>query len=510
MILMRGFSILTMLALAQTAQTAQAATFAVTAPINNNADPKIVLGAHQLMASELDFQEGVNGVTDLEQMPASLNNACLSNVSCLKGITTQAGTERLITGSMSPSGANIALDLLMYDSAQNKVLRRKTWTVPNDATALANEMTPILKELLTGQDPNAGSGTAVGAAAFSAGDAEDEFSFDGGGGGGGGGLTGDPEVDDLMAIDDLSDLDEPEERQQAAAAVAAAPAAVGAAATGAAVGAAAGAASNATGGAMSDEDVLSMISFGGGGPAPTTVPVAGVAVPTNPQTGMAMAQGAANSAVDNVIANNTPKTGNAMADKAIGGAAAAAADAAKGLIDLDSKATKDKVVREGTETVNVTVRGGYSTYYEFQFVTGGAEVGVPLGPINIVAGLETYAVQRTLPPEVQLQTGQIFEWNTIFPMNLGVLYRIETGSSLRPYVGADGILVQYYRDEIGGDWAGGARARGGADYFLTQNLGVNVNLAAGMWSGKNWPLIEPGVEASGLLPQVSGGIVAAF
>ena len=523
MISMRGLTVPLLLALAV---PAQAATVAVTSPLNNGVDPKIVLGAHQLIASELDFQEGIEGVTDLEEMPPSLNPACLNSNACLKGITSSAGTNWLVTGQMTAEGSQIALDLLLFDGTQT--VRRKTWKVDNDATALANQMTPILKELLTGEDPNAAAAGGAVAADFGGGD--DDFAFeedDGGGGGGGavvagGGLTGDPEVDDLMDIDSLDDLDEQEERDAAGAAVVAAPAAVGAAA----VGAGAAAASNATGGAMSDEDVLSMISFGGGGMGGGAAPAAAAAAPVpvpapvvnavqNPSAAAGMAQNAANNAIDNAVANNTPQTGNAMADKAIGGAAAAAASAAKGLIDLDSKEKKGggaSVVRESDETVNVTVRGGYSTYYKFQFVTGGLEVGVaPLPiPLNFVVGAEVYNVQRTLPPATQVETGQIFEWNQIYPVNLGVLYRIDTGSNLRPYVGADGILVQYYRDDIGGDWAAGPRARGGVDYFFNQNFGVNVNVAAGLWVGQNWPLIEPGVGQSGILPQVSAGAVAAF
>lgn len=505
------------LALAPFVGSAHAATVAVAGPINNQVDPKLVFGAHQLMASELDFQDGIDGVKDLEEPPASLNNACLASVACLKGIAAEAGSQWVVTGSMAAAGSQVALDLLLFDGST--IVRRKTWMVENDATALANSMTPIIRELLTGQGPAGGGGATGGAAASASFSDDDELDFkEGGGGGAAGGAaagaaagrTGDPEVDGLMDIDSLDDLDDPKERQAAAAAVVAAPAAV-AAVPAAVAPAAAAAASEATGGAMSDEDVLAMISFGGGGGSapPATNPVQ-TAATNYANQGVNAAQGAANTAINNAV-NSVPSTGNAAADAAIGGAAAAAANAAKNLIDLEGeKATK--VAREGTEHVNITLRGGYSTYYKFKFVTGGGEVGVPLGslPLNVVAGVEMYNVQRTLPPEIQVQTGQIFEWNQIFPMNLGMLYRLDLGGMARPYFGADGIMVQYYRDEVGGDWAGGARARAGVDIFPTQYLGVNVNAAVGGWLGQNWPLIEPGVGKSGLLPQVSAGVVAAF
>jgi hypothetical protein len=91
------------------------------------------------------------------------------------------------------------------------------------------------------------------------------------------------------------------------------------------------------------------------------------------------------------------------------------------------------------------------------------------------------------------------------------MYKFAPGSGLfQPYVGGDIIFVQYYKDEIGADWAGGARLRTGADVMFVKNFGLNVNLGVGGWTGKNWSLIEAGLQQSGLLPQVSGGTVIAF
>jgi len=188
---------------------------------------------------------------------------------------------------------------------------------------------------------------------------------------------------------------------------------------------------------------------------------------------------------------------------------AASQVAADAIMDLDSP-TRDPA--EGPdESVNLSLRGGYSKYYEFDFFTGGGELGLRLGPtpLYVVAGVEAYLVQRNLPPEIQIATGQIYEWNAIYPMNIGMLYRFGSGN-VRPYIGADAIMAQYYRDAIGSDWAGGARARTGLDYFFNSTFGVNVNVAVGAWVGQNWPYIEPGVEASGMLPQASAGAILAF
>ena len=48
------------------------------------------------------------------------------------------------------------------------------------------------------------------------------------------------------------------------------------------------------------------------------------------------------------------------------------------------------------------------------------------------------------------------------------------------------------------------------DYMVVDSFGLNVNVAAGAWTGQNWGLIEQGVRETGFLPQVSAGAVFAF
>ncbi len=194
-----------------------------------------------------------------------------------------------------------------------------------------------------------------------------------------------------------------------------------------------------------------------------------------------------------------------------------------GILDLDDpKSKKNKrqkktgsnatIERTVPNTMQFTLRAGYSRYFSFNFITAGAEVGVPFGKSGVMAlaGFESYSVQRELPPAAQTPGAPILEWNTIFPMNIGLVYRIKTGTIVTPYVGADGIFVQYYKDEVGADWAGGARVRGGADFMFSDNFGLNANIAVGGWTGKNWTLIEPTVGNAGLLPQFNAGTVIAF
>ncbi|HHO52376.1 MAG TPA: hypothetical protein ENK18_16270 [Deltaproteobacteria bacterium] len=155
----------------------------------------------------------------------------------------------------------------------------------------------------------------------------------------------------------------------------------------------------------------------------------------------------------------------------------------------------------------LTLRGGYAKYYAFDFITGGAEAAVRvLDNLHVVAGLETYSVNRDLPPDVALIEGQLTKWNTIFPINAGALYKFQIVDIVEPYAGADLILSQYTDTA----WAVGARARGGLDVMFIDNLGANVNLALGGWSGQRWEELQPGLKSAGLLPQISGGIVLAL
>jgi len=167
----------------------------------------------------------------------------------------------------------------------------------------------------------------------------------------------------------------------------------------------------------------------------------------------------------------------------------------------------------------MTARGGLSTYYSLKFFTYGGEFAVPVGRhVAILAGIEAYSALRNIPEDQQelvtLKNGQTMkktrEWNTIFPFNLGVVARLDR-KKVRPYVGADGIWAQYFVDAANNSaWTYGARARLGADFLITEQLGFNVNLAAGVWRGSYWTYIEDGIENLGVLPQFSAGTYVAF
>ncbi|MFT4623443.1 MAG: hypothetical protein ACI8PZ_002099 [Myxococcota bacterium] len=414
---------------------AAADTVVLTPLLQNGVDGKVLGNVHQLLASELDFASGVDKVVELPQRPTTLSNTCLVSTRCLNGIAVGNGGERLITGTIHARGSDYGLELLLYDAASNTIVRRKEFPVPSDSTQMANGMTSIITELLTGEDPDATAAAAPSVAAFEAGNEED-FDFD-----------GDPlapaPAPAATSDDDLAAI--------------------------------------SFGGSPADITVEDIDSIQFGAPSTDPVPAPVAVAPLTPPP----------SAVANL--EDAPKTrSRTPSEKPERGGSSAT------------------IERPGANTLQFTLRGGYANYYRFNFVTIGGEFAVPVvAGLHILAGVEAYGTSRTLPPDIALVEGSTSAWETIFPYNLGAMYKI-TGGIVQPYGGADLIVVQYYKDDIGSDWAAGVRARLGSDFMIIDSFGLNVNIGLGMWSGKNWPLIEQGVGSTGLLPQVSAGTVVAF
>lgn len=156
--------------------------------------------------------------------------------------------------------------------------------------------------------------------------------------------------------------------------------------------------------------------------------------------------------------------------------------------------------------IEAVVHGGGATYTPFGFVTYGAEAGVRVvSGVFVVAGVDSWGTNRILPPELQLETGIYNEWNWIQPFHAGAVFKLEVGP-LEPYVGADALVGNYYRDVNGAQWAFGGRARLGADWWFVENLGLEVDLAPGVWSGASWPEIDDRAKTVGPVLSASAGL----
>lgn len=165
---------------------------------------------------------------------------------------------------------------------------------------------------------------------------------------------------------------------------------------------------------------------------------------------------------------------------------------------------------EYEDIVHVTVRGGISPYYSLTFTTVGVEGAFRVASgFHVVAGVEVYVVKRTPPPFIQLRDGEYFVWEELIPISAGGVYEFLDGP-VQPYAGADLIVVSYYSDSDRSYLAMGARLRGGVDFMLIPNFGLNANVALGTWSGSKWQNVEVGIKPFGLLPQISAGALVAF
>jgi hypothetical protein len=454
-------------------------------------DPSVTakqrLAVHQLIASELDFAPEVDGVVELDASPPTLDDACLASAKCLSGIAAANGATQVVTGRISASGANYALDIVFFDGT--KIARRKTFTVPQDSTALANAMTPIVHEVLTGAGPKGAPPAVASHDDFSS---DDEVALGG------------AELAD--AVDDL-----PPPRPAPAPVPKAAPAPVPRPAPPPPPPAPAPRPPPAP----SDDELAKMISFGGSVNDITAEQLSAIKFaappPSNPEPMARPAPAPAPSVARTAPADVDEEDEELDEDRNTGR-----------IQDLDggrptrTSSSKPPSVSHGSQkgdighVLQLTARGGFTKYYKFNFLSGGGEAAVAVyDGLHLMAGMEVYGVKRVLPPDLQVKTGIYSQWNYIFPMNVGLMYKFPLGMA-QPYVGADMIFVQYYKDAFGADWAGGGRVRTGADFMVIPNFGFNVNLAVGAWTGQNWGLIEQGVGKTGLLPEISAGTVFAF
>lgn len=396
--------------------------------------PEDRAGVHQVLSSELDFAPEVSRVVELTRVPEGLDDWCLTNPRCLTGIANSLEVDGIVAGRISMAEANLVLDLVYFHDGA--VVRRQAFVVPRDPTGLANAMSPVTRELLTGVNPRSVAATQA---------TEEDF-----------------EVHDELDI-----VEEP----------------------------------------------LGDFDFGSADPAEISVASLDEPPPAPVRAGGVEEREPVAASRDSAGSRPDPRpTGRAPSSPPRRTSAAAAA--AQRVTSAPRSRSVARVEREPRELsrsiLEITARGGYSNYYTFDFVTAGAEAALRLGGgVQLVAGMEMYAVQRLLPREVQAREGVCCQWDAIYPFNAGLLYEFGSGE-LRPYIGADAIVVQYYRDEVGRDIAGGARARVGLDYMVSNHFGLNVNVAAGAWTGQNWPYIERGLGQTGFLPQVSAGTVFAF
>jgi hypothetical protein len=493
-------------------------------------DAERVQDLFTLMTSELEFMEDVDEVIELNPAPSSLDLKCLDSTRCLGTLTRNEEADVMVTGSVAKDGSNLALDLLFYDSEPNRVLRRETFTISSEPSAIINGITAILIEVMTGVSPKKEEAESEMADVDFGDDlASDDYDDASG--------SSDYDLDSFDDDDELSGYDDDDD--------------------------------DVADGDQSEQDDFdpSMISFGSAGENITfgTVEDDDIVYGEDEQQDDASADQEDELSFDDDEPEpsfDDDDDGLSFDDDDDDEPAARpeptrreTPEADDDPLDLDrpqrgrtSTNTSSRTTRarssssdDGYRRVHINLRGGYSTYGSatnasgkqvplFNFGTVSAELQVRATKgLFIAAGIDGNFVQRELPPGTPVADdngvarracitpprttpdGRLVELNCIWPIHVGLLYRFKAGIA-QPYIGADAIFTQYYQQPTTGQqaWAAGGRARLGIDLFVTDAFGFNIDLALGAWQGAYWDQVDPRLPSAGFLPTASAGILLGF
>ncbi|MCB9743431.1 MAG: hypothetical protein H6741_25005 [Alphaproteobacteria bacterium] len=172
----------------------------------------------------------------------------------------------------------------------------------------------------------------------------------------------------------------------------------------------------------------------------------------------------------------------------------------------DSSAEIRGTVNDDKPAMGITFRAGGSKMQSLNFVTYGVELSIPVASsVFLSVGLDGYSTKRDVPPALQEEFGPVV-WNTITPLSFGVIGQ-RTSSNARPYIGGDITLTPYTSNF---KTAPGARVRGGVDLMVSEGFGFNIDLAAGVWYGKEFNLVQADLQPVGPLVDGSVGTVIRF
>ncbi|MBN2798185.1 MAG: hypothetical protein JXX28_03490 [Deltaproteobacteria bacterium] len=534
-------------------------TVAVAPLISKGANDMEISNVTSLITSELDFRPEYDGAQELDSRPGSLTASCLGNASCLSGIGRAVGAQYLVTGSLSTTTTQFTVELVLCDVGSGRIVRRQSFPMSAAPEAVAAGVSKAVFEIVTGKAPGQAAREEEEEISFDPSAlVDDEFDFVGG-----------AEVADwdpaqaaaeeaeaarraaaARAEEDRRRLLAEEEARRAEAQRRAEEEARLRAAEQARMQAEAEArrraedearrraederrqadaaaarrradeeaARAARQPAITDDFDPSMISFGSAAGQIQVDSAEDIQFgrPAAPVMERVVEDDFDFNALDEeeeVVAPSRPRNLDSLdsgpsSRKPAPRSAAPSRGSSSRSSSTRSSARVDKPASD-SGGVTLALRAGYAPYQVFGYLSGGAELGLSVGGgVKLVLGASSYAVERDLPPG--LQNGSPTEWNSIFPWNVGALYQL-SDADLRPWLGADVSFALYYVNPAGqSSWTVGPRGRGGFDYYMSDNFGLTGSLALGYWQGKDWDLIQREVAESGMLTEVTAGVVLAF
>lgn len=455
--------------------SAWAKTVVVPPLVSRNVGSEQILSMTTLLASDLGFVGDFEDVKQLDKRPSGWSSGCMKSTSCLSSIAKKNGAQALVGGSVSRRGQQLEIKLVYFDGG--KIIRTETTRVDKDPMAVSDGLASHMRLVVTGENP----------------DAKDEEKKVAGFEGGGVDFLDEEEEEEDFAppppavsrrIQTPARRPTPQPRPRPRPAPVPEPDPVDDV-------------DDIQFGSATDDIEVEDVTFGS---AAGLIQVDEPAPAPAPRTYRAP------------VADEDPfeDGGRVYRDLDDPEPAARPVRQQTRRPTVDRKPRRSQTSRNShAGTLGLTGRAGYSKFQVLNFLTYGIEGAFQLQEtLALVAGLEAYSVRRALPPE-QVPVGEpAVVWNTILPFNVGMLYK-PTNSDIRPYVGAGvQVIPGYVKSE--GATAFGFRARGGVDYILSDNFGLNLNLAAGMWSGEHFSQVQEDLQPMGLVPQISGGTLFIF
>jgi hypothetical protein len=504
---------------------------ATTTLVARGVDAKTIYNVTSLVASEVDFMPTVDRMIEVEKAPT---RSCLTSTTCLRGIARAAGANTVVTGSLAKSGDNFVLELLMYDDKTRKIVRKDKFTLASNPSALADGMTAVVQAIVLGKTTAEKAAEEPTMADFSL--EEDDFDFEPGP------ISTNNESDILVddPFDALLEETNPEDVASAAAVAEQIRRTEEA---------------NRLAEAAARAEVERRVAAQAAAQAEAER-LATEAMARAEAAQLAAEEAAAQAeAARRALANATAAPEEELEFDNMFSFSTSSSEAepvdfedpdAPSLLDLDDepaertfnrrrptkptpvtkvkKPKKPRAERTPSDFApQINLRGGVASYHDYTFITVGGEFFYPVHEnIMVAVGIETYSVNREIPIDLQPLVMKISEWNTLFPLNLGAIYKLDRGN-MKPYAGAEIITVNYFDGEARtvdsqtpidkSWWATGLRARIGVDYFVSDRFGFNVNLAYGGWRGDAWGAVASSNETigdSGAVPQFSAGTVISF
>jgi hypothetical protein len=515
--------------------------------------PEQTLNITSLVSSELDFMGQFEMVDQLDAAPSGFSSKCLTSASCLGAIAKANSVDAVFAGAATVSGSNVDLYLVLYDGGRIK--RSKEFTIENTPSVIADSMTNLIREVVTGETIQQAVAEERGSfdpVSFED-DEEDDIIIAPSSGVSrriptGGGDSDFDDLDDFELDDDPFDEEEARREEEARAEAARreedarraeeARRAEAARRAEEARAEAARRAEEARAEAVRQAEEaarLAQMSEPEDEEMPEFNFASSVDSVQEDEDDDGYTQTSYRDDDDDYRSSSSSRSSRPTyddyddldEDSSSGGSNYDYDDLDEDDSSRSSRSSRDSrdsrdsgsrfsssssatVQRDpGESTASLIGRLGASKYQDLNFITYGFEVAfMPTNNMAIVAGLEAYSAKRQIP-EALLEEGQpSTQWNTILPVNIGAQYRLGN-DGLRPYVGGDIVLIPGYvkdADSI----ATGLRARGGIDFIVTEGFGINLNVSAGFWSGEDFEAVQQDLSANGLVPQLSGGTILRF